>query len=170
MAAVSGDLAGRADAALSIRAISGRCRRRAASATPLTLSESYEFAPVWSHDGKSIAFASDRYGNFDVFVMPRAGGEAKRLTSIRPARCRAPSRRTTRRCCSTRQRQDLAATCSSRSGWMSELYSVPVAGGRVSQVLTTPAFDATVELERRANHLSRIQGLRSDWRSTTLRP
>src|SRR5215207_8351916 len=50
------------------------------NAVPLTLSESYEFAPVWSHDGKSIAFASDRYGNFDVFVMPAGGGDAKRLT------------------------------------------------------------------------------------------
>jgi Tol biopolymer transport system component len=50
------------------------------SATPLTLSESYEFAPVWSHDGKTIAFASDRYGSFDVFVMPSSGGEGKRLT------------------------------------------------------------------------------------------
>jgi tricorn protease len=44
------------------------------NAVPLTLSESYEFSPVWSHDGRSIAFASDRYGNFDVFVMPAGGG------------------------------------------------------------------------------------------------
>ena len=50
------------------------------TATPLTLGEAYDFAPVWSHDGKQIAFASDRYGNFDVFVMPSSGGEAKRLT------------------------------------------------------------------------------------------
>jgi dipeptidyl aminopeptidase/acylaminoacyl peptidase len=50
------------------------------NAIPLTLSESYDFAPVWSHDGTSVAFASDRYGNFDVFVMPSDGGEAKRLT------------------------------------------------------------------------------------------
>ncbi|MEJ0079447.1 MAG: hypothetical protein WDM78_00420 [Puia sp.] len=50
------------------------------AATPLTISESVEFSPVWSHDGKYIAFASNRYGNFDVFVMPVAGGEAKRLT------------------------------------------------------------------------------------------
>src|SRR5436190_1961536 len=28
------------------------------TATPLTIGESYEFAPVWSHDGRSIAFAS----------------------------------------------------------------------------------------------------------------
>src|SRR5690349_1486948 len=50
------------------------------TAIPLTISEAYEFSPVWSHDGKSIAFASDRYGNFDVFVMPATGGEARRLT------------------------------------------------------------------------------------------
>src|SRR6478736_6627572 len=49
-------------------------------AIPLTISEAYDFAPVWSHDGKWIAFSSDRYGNFDVFVMPSSGGEAKRLT------------------------------------------------------------------------------------------
>jgi len=34
--------------------------------------------PVWSRDGRQIAFASDRYGNFDVFVIPAEGGEARR--------------------------------------------------------------------------------------------
>ena len=48
-------------------------------ATPLTLSDAYDYAPVWSHDGKWIAFASNRYGNFDVFVIPAGGGEARRL-------------------------------------------------------------------------------------------
>ena len=50
------------------------------TAIPLTLTDSYEYCPVWSHDGKTIAFASDRTGNFDVFVMPATGGEARRLT------------------------------------------------------------------------------------------
>src|SRR5215510_6873815 len=49
-------------------------------AAPLTIGEAYDFGPVWSHDGRSIAFASDRYGNFDVYVMPSTGGEAQRLT------------------------------------------------------------------------------------------
>ena len=39
------------------------------TATQLTTQESYECTPIWSPDGKQIAFASDRYGNFDVFVM-----------------------------------------------------------------------------------------------------
>src|ERR1044071_4334959 len=40
------------------------------TASPLTVSDAYEFAPCWSPDGKWIAFASDRYGNYDVFIMP----------------------------------------------------------------------------------------------------
>ncbi|MBW7840661.1 MAG: PD40 domain-containing protein, partial [Chitinophagaceae bacterium] len=50
------------------------------TATPLTVGGAYDQMPVWSHDGKSIAFASDRYGNFDVFVIPVKGGTARRLT------------------------------------------------------------------------------------------
>ncbi len=49
-------------------------------AVPLTIHEAQDMMPVWSHDGKSIAFASDRYGNFDVFVMPATGGNPVRLT------------------------------------------------------------------------------------------
>jgi tricorn protease len=50
------------------------------TATPLTLHEAYDGMPVWSPDGNQIAFASDRFGNFDVFVMPSTGGQAQRLT------------------------------------------------------------------------------------------
>ena len=50
------------------------------TAVPLTLGQAYNTRPIWSPDGKTLAFASDRYGNFDIFVMPADGGEAKRLT------------------------------------------------------------------------------------------
>ena len=49
-------------------------------AVPLTIHESQDMMPIWSHDGKQIAFASDRHGNFDVFVMPATGGIPVRLT------------------------------------------------------------------------------------------
>ena len=45
-------------------------------AVPLSMHGAYETRPVWSSDGKHIAFASDRNGNFDVYVMPAGGGEA----------------------------------------------------------------------------------------------
>lgn len=50
------------------------------TAIPLTMTPDYESYPVWSHDGKDIAFASDRHGNFDIYVMPSDGGAAVRLT------------------------------------------------------------------------------------------
>ena len=49
-------------------------------AIPLTINNAYNGYPVWSHDAKWIAFASDRYGDFDVYVMPATGGEPTRLT------------------------------------------------------------------------------------------
>lgn len=51
------------------------------TATQLTMHEAHDYQPVWSHDGKTIAFASDRYGNFDVFTLASNGGEAKRITT-----------------------------------------------------------------------------------------
>lgn len=50
-------------------------------AVPLTIHEAQDMMPVWSHDGKTIAFASDRYGNFDVFTMPATGGTPTRVTT-----------------------------------------------------------------------------------------
>lgn len=40
----------------------------------------HESSPVFSPDGKWIAFSANYDGNRDVFVMPASGGEPKRLT------------------------------------------------------------------------------------------
>ncbi len=50
------------------------------NATPLTIHEAQDMMPVWSHDSKTIAFASDRYGNFDIYTVPAIGGNATRIT------------------------------------------------------------------------------------------
>jgi tricorn protease len=46
----------------------------------LTVHRARDIYPRFSPDGQWIAFSSNRYGNYDVFVMPAEGGEAKRLT------------------------------------------------------------------------------------------
>ncbi len=46
----------------------------------LTDSIGFEINPVYSPDGKYIAFSSDRNGNFDVFIMKSDGGTPKQLT------------------------------------------------------------------------------------------
>jgi len=114
------------------------------TALPLTISEAYEFSPVWSHDGKSIAFASDRYGNFDVFVMPATGGEARRLTFHSAGEVPSSFSADDKTVIFSTHRQDLATNAQFPITLMSELYSVPVAGGKVSLVLPVPALEATV--------------------------
>ncbi|GLB51124.1 tricorn protease [Neptunitalea chrysea] len=49
-------------------------------AVPLTVGEYYDMRPVWSNDGATIAFASDRYGNFDVYTVSSKGGIPNRVT------------------------------------------------------------------------------------------
>lgn len=46
----------------------------------LTVHEAYDSNPLWSHDGTSIAFESNRYGNNDIFTIPSQGGLSKRIT------------------------------------------------------------------------------------------
>jgi Tol biopolymer transport system component/C-terminal processing protease CtpA/Prc len=134
------------------------------TATPLTLSDSYEFAPVWSHDGKSIAFASDRYGNFDVFVMPSAGGEAKRLTFHSNPEIPSSFTADDKAILFSAYRQELATNAQFPIALMTQLYSVPVAGGRVSQVLPVPALDTTVNSTGDKLIYHDIKGYESNWR------
>lgn len=46
----------------------------------LTVNDAYEGKPIWSPDGKSIAFSGYRYGNADIFTIPAKGGKSTRLT------------------------------------------------------------------------------------------
>jgi tricorn protease len=46
----------------------------------LTMHEKHDFNPIFSPDGKHIAFSSNRHGSYDVFVMPVQGGRPTRLT------------------------------------------------------------------------------------------
>src|SRR5438270_13379116 len=46
----------------------------------LTVHTARDSHPRFSPDGRWVAFSSSRYGNYDVFVIPAEGGEARRLT------------------------------------------------------------------------------------------
>ena len=50
-------------------------------AAQITTNAAHDTHPVWSPDGKQIAFASDRMGSMDIFVVDREGGIPKRLTT-----------------------------------------------------------------------------------------
>ena len=46
----------------------------------LTLHEADDIKPKWSPDGKTIAFASSRSGNFDIWTISSDGGQAVQVT------------------------------------------------------------------------------------------
>ena len=49
--------------------------RQGGVARHLTMHEKHDFNPIFSPDGKSIAFSSNRYGNDDVFALNARTGE-----------------------------------------------------------------------------------------------
>lgn len=111
------------------------------AATPLTMHEAHDFMPVWSHDGKTIAFASDRYSNFDIFTISANGGEAKRVTYHSAQEYPYDFTADDKSIIFGSARMDAATNRQFPTGSMPELYSVSVNGGRVNQLLTTPAED-----------------------------
>ncbi|MCU0472381.1 MAG: S41 family peptidase [Bacteroidales bacterium] len=134
------------------------------TAVPLTISESYEFSPRWSRDGKRIAFASDRYGNFDVFVIPSSGGEGKRLTFYSGNELPCSFTADNNAVLFSAYRQDLASNAQFPVSLISELYSVPVTGGKVSMVLPTPALDASINTTGDKLIFHDIKGYENIWR------
>src|SRR5437899_9103062 len=49
-------------------------------ARPVTMHEAHDFMPIFSPDGETLAFSSNRHGSYDVFTVPVEGGKPKRLT------------------------------------------------------------------------------------------
>jgi tricorn protease len=93
------------------------------AARRLTAHPAVERFPTWSHDGRLIAFASNRHGNDDVFVMPTDG-------SAPPTRLTFAS--TADEPCDFSP-DGLAVLFSSNRAegvkWGSQLWTVPVTGG-----------------------------------------
>ena len=109
------------------------------TAVRLTTMPSYESNPVWSPDGSMIAFASDRNGGFDIFLMAAEGGSARRLTYNSASEIPSAFTPDGSAVLFGASIQDPASSALFPTGSMPELYSVPVAGGRTSQILGTPA-------------------------------
>ena len=75
------DLPGRQTIAFSYQGDIYTVPSSGGKARQLTTHPAHDTRPVWSPDGQKIAFASNRSGNFDVFLMNKEGGEPKRLTT-----------------------------------------------------------------------------------------
>ncbi|MBQ2403452.1 MAG: PD40 domain-containing protein, partial [Prevotella sp.] len=108
-------------------------------AVRLTTQPSYEATPIWSPDGKMIAFSSDRHGNFDVFVMSSEGGKAQRLTYNSVSEIPSTFTPDGKNVMFGAAIQPQAESMVFYSGAQPQVYKVAITGGRPVQVLGTPA-------------------------------
>lgn len=134
------------------------------TATQLTTQASYECSPIWSPDSKQIAFASDRNGNFDLFVMSADGGAARHLTTHSASEI--PSTFTTdgNYILFSASIQDPANSALFPTSAMTELYKVPVTGGRTEQVLGTPAEMVCFDKSGKTFLYQDRKGFEDEWR------
>ena len=112
------------------------------TAIPLTTNEAYDHSPVWSHNGKRLAFASTRYGNSDVFVMPASGGTPVRLTYHSTSEVPMDFSVDDAHVLFYGNRQDDVRNQLFPVGGLGEVYSVPSDGGRPMQLITLPLQNA----------------------------
>jgi tricorn protease len=114
------------------------------TAQPLTFHEAHDFMPVWSQDGKTIAFASDRFGNFDIYTVSVEGGEPVRLTFHSTAEYPYAFSADGQSVIFGGVRQDVVSHRQYPTGSQPEVYSVSAKGSRVRQVWTIPAENISV--------------------------
>lgn len=108
------------------------------TARQLTTTDAYESAPVWSNDGKTIAFTSDREGSTDIYTMPAEGGAARRVTFNSASETPLAFSKDDSRIYFSAALQDPASSILFPAGWLTELYAIDVNGGRPEQIAATP--------------------------------
>ncbi|BAX80604.1 S41 family peptidase [Labilibaculum antarcticum] len=134
------------------------------NATSLTSNQAYDYQPIWSPDSKTIAFASDRYGNFDIFTIPATGGAPNRITFNSKGETPSSFTPDGQNILFSSTISDDSRNAMFPSGVLPELYSVPAKGGKTSQVLTTPALDAKYSKDMNYILYRDSKGYENHWR------
>ncbi|MBU2970183.1 hypothetical protein KO527_12560 [Pseudoalteromonas sp. C2R02] len=111
------------------------------TARPLTIHNDWDGHPIWSRDGKSITFASDRNGNLDVYVMPAKGGKAKRLTYHSSHDIPQDFTKNGESVLFTSSRMDSTQSTVFPTSRLTESYTVSIKGGTPQMLATIPASE-----------------------------
>jgi len=111
----------------------------------ITHNDAYDVSPIWSPDGKNIAFGSDRHGNMDIFIMSNTGGNPRRLTYHSSGEIPSAFSHDGSSIYVSTHIQDSPKNSQFPSGGMGELYGISVKDGKRTQVLTTPAEEIAVD-------------------------
>ena len=130
----------------------------------LTTQASYECTPIWSPNSKQIAFASDRDGNFDIYIMSANGGSAKKLTQNSTSELPSTFTPDGKHVVFSASIQDPAQSALFPTSAMTELYQVPVEGGRTQQIIATPAEAVCYTKDGKSFLYQDRKGFEDEWR------
>lgn len=132
----------------------------------LTSQPSYETTPIWSPDSKTIAFASDRYGNFDIFTVRADGksGSWDRVTYNSASETPESFTPDGKEILFSASIQDPASSALFPTSRMTELYSVPASGGKITQILATPARNLSWAPDGKSFVYEDVKGFEDQWR------
>ncbi len=111
-------------------------------AIPIVSDSAWDGYPVWSNDGESIAFASDRNGSLDVYTMSLNDPRPKRLTFHSAHDYPTDFSNDDERIIFSSGRTPSAESSGFPTTRVNQLYIMPVEGGTPTQLLTTAAMEA----------------------------
>lgn len=132
-------------------------------ATRLTFNPSYDSTPIWSPDGKQIAFSSDRNGSMDVYLMPANGGSEKRLTYNSGSELAEAFSPDGNEIYFSSAIQDPAISPSFPTSRLIELYAISTDGSDMHQILPTPATSLSVLPDGKILYED-VKGMEDKWR------
>ena len=130
----------------------------------LTTMESYEATPIWSPDGKTIAFTSDRNGGQDIYTMSANGGKATRVTFSSESETPEAFTPDGKNIVFSAAFQDPASSAMFPSRRLTELYSIPANGGRLKMVIASPAQMISYITDGKSFLYQDQKGMENEWR------
>ena len=133
-------------------------------AQQITTNAAYDADPVWSPDGKQIAFSTDRNGNFDVYLVSAEGGVAKRITTNSATEIPLAFSPDGKEIYFSAQIQKAAENVQFASGWITELYKVSTDGGRPEQVVAVPVSSMSFDKDGKSFLYYDRKGSENVWR------
>ena len=133
-------------------------------ALQLTTSSSHETQPIWSPNGKTIAFASDRNGNYDIYTVSAEGGVAQRITTNSAYETPLAFSPDGKEIYFSAQIQKPAENIQFPAGWITELYKISVKGGRPEQVVAVPVCSLSFDKDGKSFLYYDRKGSENIWR------
>ena len=133
-------------------------------ALQITTASSYETQPIWSPDGKTLAFASDRNGNFDIYTVSAEGGVAQRITTNSATEMPRAFSPDGKEIYFAAQIQKGVDNAHFPASWISELYKVSVNGGRPEQVVAVPVCSMSFDKDGKSFLYYDRKGSENIWR------